>query len=431
MTRISLTELRNKISQVIEGRRYDDAAAMARLILEAYPKSVHAHRLLGEALWENGLPDEAKEAFERVLEYDPEDFVAYAGLGLIAEQAGSLDRAISHLQRAVELAPNSEEVRSELLRLYERKGMSSSAKLKISRAALARIYSRSEMPARAIGEFQAVLDDEPDRLDLRLALAEVLWREGQRDEAKRQAEIVLQYLPEALKAHLILAAVARGEGREQHAEQLLAEAAAIDPTGEYAERLFGTDSPLPPADPLLEVPDYLLGQAAAATSASDAELELPDWLMEGDEAESGRPAEEPAPDAEASAPTEEEASPEPGAEAGIEPGAQEGRPRHLREAASAVAAEEPAGDGAEEPSDELTVAWRKYRSGNLAGALSLYQDLVESEQQVEDVIQALTVIVSDTDDLDATELLGDAHVRAGHFRAALEAYQRVLRRLQD
>lgn len=436
MARLPLTELREKISQAIEERRYDDAAAAARVILEAYPKSVLAQRLLGEALWENGQPEEASEAFQRVLQYDPEDFVAYAGLGLIAEQQGSLDKAITQVQRASELAPNSEEVRSELARLYERRGSADSARLKISRAALARIYARSEMPSRAVSEFRAVLDDQPDRADVRLGLAEALWRDGQKDEARHQAETILKYLPDCLKAQLILGAVAKAEGREQNAQELFDEAMAIDPLAEYAERLFGTDSPLLPTDPLIEVPGYLLGSKEEAGAASEIEIELPDWLKEEPTQVLPPAASEPE-----SLSVEPSGSVAPAVStessvASSTPQEKAGWLDDLRRSLP-LEAEDVSGTPAlavsQFPPKEVsaaTLAWQSYQKGDLPGAVAAYERLVEAEQDLGDVIRALTVIVADTADIDAMELLGDAHVRAGHYRAALDSYQRVLERLQ-
>ncbi|MHB0875559.1 MAG: tetratricopeptide repeat protein [Anaerolineae bacterium] len=426
MARLPLTEVRKKVTEAIEAQRYDDAAAIARVILEAFPKSVYAHRMLGEALWEAGRPEEAAEAFDRVLGFDPEDFVAYAGLALIAEQQGALDRAIGQLQMASELAPNSEEVRAELLRLYEKRGLADSARLKISRTALARIYARGEMQSRAVTEFRAVLTDHPDRQDARLALAEVLWREGQADEARECAETVLQYLPECLKAQLIAAQVAKREGREQHSQQLLSESLLIDPLGEMAERIFGADSPLPPTDPLIQVPDYLLGQQAAGADAGSFDIELPDWLT-------GKESEPASVEAEAPPPPSE-----PTTDIGGGPTRmtetmawlddlrrsfpQQGEPEVPTAEAPMVA---PAVAG-----DRAGAAWDTYQRGGLAAAMAAYRDLVATGQQLEDVTRALAVIVADTGDLDAMELLGDAYMGGGQYRSAMDSYRLVLRSLE-
>lgn len=419
MARLPLSELRTKIGQAIEQKRYDDAVAVARVILEAYPKSVQARRMLAEALWESGRPDEAADAFRQVLELDPEDFVAYAGLGLIAEQQGNIDNAIAQLQRATEQAPNSEEVRGELVRLYEKRGSADSARLKISRAALGRIYARGEMPSRAVAEFRAVLDEQPNRHDVRMAQAEVLWRLGEAEEARRAAETVLQYLPGCLKAHLLLATIAAKQGREHNAQQLLAEAAAMDPMGEFAERLLGTDSPLPPADPLIEVPDYLLGEAQAPQAAVDLDIELPDWLRDEPEVEAEEPPQPAAAAAEAPRPLD----------AGLD------WLQDLRRATEEPRPPEPAAAGAPPPDADgdadAGAAWQAYQDGDLATSLAVYGRLIEAERDLEDITQALTVIVADTGDIDATELLGDAYMRSGQYRAAMDSYRLVLERLQQ
>jgi len=441
MARISLAQVREKIGQAIEEHRFDDAAALCRAVLEENPKNIHMHRRLGEALWESGQPEEARAEFETVLSYDPEDFVAYAGLGLIAEQAGDLEQAVALVSRAAELAPNSDEVRGELVRLYERKGGTENPKLKITRPGLARIYAHSDQPQRAITEFRAVLADQPDRLDARLALAELLWQEGQLAEAKAEAETVLRYRADCLKAQLLLGVIARSEGREQNAQEHFATAMLIDPLNEVAERLFGADSPLPPADPLFDLPDYLLGaQPGAPVSASDLDIELPDWLRE----EPAQAAEPPpaAPVPQASQPGEARpgessvrlAAPAPeGSDESVPATAEsEQEPSWLEDLQRPGAAARP-GDGqvaAELQAADTALAWQSYQQDDLAGALAIYQRLVEAEQQLDEAIQALTVIAADTEDLDAMELLGDAHMRAGHYRAALDAYQRVLDKLR-
>jgi len=419
-----LTEVRQKLTEAIEQQRYDDAAAIARVILEAFPKSVYAHRMLGEALWEAGRPDEAAAAFQRVLEFDPEDFVAYAGLALIAEQQGALDRAIALLQMASELAPNSEEVRAELLRLYEKQGLADSARLKISRVALARIYARGEMQSRAVSEFRAVLNDQPDRQDARLALAEALWRQGDVAEARACSETVLQYLPDCLRAQLIAAEAARREGREQHAQQLLSACLLIDPLGEMAEKLFGPASPLPPTDPLLQVPDYLLGKQPAA-AADNLDIELPEWLT----------------DKAATAPEEAPAAPVPPAETPVTPAAAD---KHVEDtmawlddlrrsypATPATTGAQPApapvqATPAADLEAKATGAWEAYQLGRLTSALTSYREMIEAGEHLDEVTRALAVIVADTGDLDATELLGDAYMRDGQYQAAMESYRHVL-----
>jgi len=430
MARLTLTKCLEAMRRCIEERRYDDAAAIGRVVLGEYPQCVQARRTLGEALWENGLPDEAEQAFGAVLEFDPEDFVAYAGLGLIAEHRGRLEEAIAHLRRASELAPNSEEVRGQLIRLLQRTGQADSGKLKISRAALARIYARSEMPSRALTEYQAVLHDEPDRIDVRLGLAEALWREGQPADAKAECATVLQYRGRAIKANLITAAALQAEGLGQHAEPFQRQAASADPLGEYAQRLFGAESPVPSTDPVVEVPAYLLGLAAPEDAGDELDLELPDWLLDQEAPAEPMEAEEPAPAAHPpdSDTVIEFAPPEVEPVAVSEPAKADEdewleslppspRPAlHLDEAALEAA---------------LAEAETTLREEGLEAGLAAYSPLVEAEQALDRIIEALSAVVAEQDSLDALELLGDACARAGRHREALEAYQRVLQQLDS
>ena len=437
MARVALTDSLSEIRRCTEDRRYDDGAAIARIILDAHPQCVQAQRMLAEALWENGMVAEAQAAFEAVLDSDPEDFVSYAGLGLIAERQGELDQAITGLRRACELAPNSEEVREELIRLYHKAGQADTAKLKISRAALARIYSFGDMPSRALSEFQAVLNDEPDRVDIRLGLAEAYWREGHVLEAKAEAETVLQYVPHSLKAKLILAAALRAEGMEQHAKTFLDQVAGVDPLGEYAQRLFGTESPIAPGDPLIEVPSYLMGAGSSEATTADTDLELPDWLLEPT-------ADEPAgeePDTQAELPCEPTAAavsdadeppaePEEAETAAAEP-APEPVDAWLDSLPPAASVTRGSARESQAIKADLDAAWAAYQQGGPEAAVAAYSPLVQAEEGLSEVIKALGEIAADTDNLDVTELLGDAYVRAGHHRAALAAYQRVLRQLES
>lgn len=435
MARVALSELRHRIGEAIEQRRFEDAMAMARLILREFPKNVHARRLLAEALWEAGAPEEAREHFESILQLDPEDFVSYAGLGLIAEQAGQLDEALAYLHRASELAPASEEVRAELLRLHQRKGLGDSASLKITRAALARIYARSDSPARAIPELRAVLAEQPQRLDLRLTLAELLFRQGYLAEAQQEAEQVLRAAPDSIKAQLILAAVAKAEGRDQNAAELFERVRAMDPLCEYAERLLGPQCPLPPTDPLLDVPDYLLGRPSKEQELAELELELPDWLRSKNSPPGSSDTATTL--AESEMPTPLPQAGEQG-ELGKAPGEAVPAPAGVRQPPAAAESpplqvELPPATRPERQTEvsSLQEAWRSYLAGDLSSALATYRALLAAEAHLDEIVQALAVIVADSGDLDAIELLGDAYMRAGQYREAIEAYQMALTRLQQ
>ena len=92
---------------------------------------------------------------------------------------------------------------------------------------------------RAIGEFQAVLRQDPDLPDIRIALAEALWREGRRLEAVEVCLEILEALPNSLKANLILGEIWTQGGNEEAGEEKLEAARALDPENRVAQEMMG------------------------------------------------------------------------------------------------------------------------------------------------------------------------------------------------
>ncbi|HQJ12478.1 MAG TPA: tetratricopeptide repeat protein, partial [Anaerolineae bacterium] len=81
MAEVALQAYENEIDQMIEEARYLEALAHLRHILGRYPRYLGAYYLLGKMLLEAGLPDLAVDMFRRVLNADPEHFLARIGLG--------------------------------------------------------------------------------------------------------------------------------------------------------------------------------------------------------------------------------------------------------------------------------------------------------------------------------------------------------------
>ena len=246
MPDIRLQDYVVKIKDMIGDGRYDEAISHCQHILKEYPKFIQAYRLLGEACLEKGSYREAIEFFQRTLSADPENFIARVGLGIIYGEQGAIPEAIWQMERAFELAPGNAEVRRELQRLYAQRDGSELPRLKLSRGALGRLYARNGLYERAIGEFRAVLRQESDLPDIRVALLEALWHERrQRIEAVDHATALLNDLPFCLKANLILGEIWLRGGNEEAAEEKLKLANALDPENLVAHEMMGQDSPLP------------------------------------------------------------------------------------------------------------------------------------------------------------------------------------------
>lgn len=87
--------------------RNDEALALARHALRAYPHGVGVRTTLGNALYAVGRDEEAKEQFALAVRADPEDAAAWESLGALQATAGEWEEARGSLRRATSLAPKS------------------------------------------------------------------------------------------------------------------------------------------------------------------------------------------------------------------------------------------------------------------------------------------------------------------------------------
>ncbi len=244
MPDVQLREVTDQIRDLIQAKSYAEAISHCLYVLEYHPKHIETHALLGEACLERKSYRDAQDAFLRVLSADPENLVARVGLGVIYQEQGGLEESIWEWERAFELAPGDVDVRQQLQTLLRQRTGVSPARLRLNRAALGRLYMRNSLFERAIAEFQAVLSQEPDRIDIQVALVEALWHAGQHLDALDTCQTILEDLPSCLKANLILGEIWMRTGHEDEAEQKLALVTAMDPEHQVARAIMGEQSPL-------------------------------------------------------------------------------------------------------------------------------------------------------------------------------------------
>ena len=187
----------------LETGKDERAIGLSEHLLESFPYYLEAYRLLGESHLNRQELDQAAAAFERVLRADPENIPVHVGLGVTYERQGNLAAAIREFEQAFEIKPDLPELRSQVLRLYTEAWGSENAHLRMKKAGLARLYVRGHRYDKAIQEFQDVLNQEPERRDVQVALAEALWRNGQEEEAAELCRAILAADPDVLKACLL------------------------------------------------------------------------------------------------------------------------------------------------------------------------------------------------------------------------------------
>ena len=299
MGEISLDEYCGQIENEIERGHYMEAVAHGKHILKQYPKHLATHQLLGKAMLEAGQDEYAADMFRRVLSADPEDLIAWVGTGEVHNNRGELDAAVWYLERAFEIASDSKTLEEELRQLYSRRDGVELSRTPLTPGALARLYLKGDLLSRAISELRALLAEHPERVELSVALAEALWRNGQRLEASEVCQRILDKLPDCLKANLILGTIWTSSGREE-GQIYLQRAEALDPENRMAQELFGTASPLPPRQVQIMPLEYrppteeerpkwmaegvpLTEEEAALvdiTAGLEAQIEIPSWLEE-------------------------------------------------------------------------------------------------------------------------------------------------------
>jgi len=276
MTRVALQEYCDEARELINEHKYAEAVAICRHILKRYPRHIRTYQILGEACLENKEIPEAIDTFNRLLDNaDPENFSAYAGLGVAYEEKGRLAEAIWYMERAFELLPNNEDTRNTLRRLYRQRDGVEPDRIRHSKAALARLYTRGGQYRQAIEELRRLLDLEEhrDRMDLKVSLVEALWRDGRREQAAELARQVLQTAPDCLKVTLILGKIALEKGRPEEAPAILDNARSLDPENRLAQALFGETSPLPPATVLIPRLELPIEAPVASPEAAEAVVE--------------------------------------------------------------------------------------------------------------------------------------------------------------
>jgi len=315
---IALRQYENEIDHLIEEARYLEALAHTRHILRQHPRYIGAYYLLGKTLLEADQPELAIDMFQRALYADPEHLMARIGLTLAHQRLDNLDAAIWNLERAIELHPGDVDLIDELRQLYGRRDGFEPERVPLNRAGLARLYMRGNRPGRAVEELRALLAENPQRLDLRLALAEAYWRDDQIVQAADTCQVLLDDARYCLKANLLLGALWIDSGQEE-GQTYLNRAQEIDLENTLANEMFGAASPLAPREASIEhltyKPDTLdvdqqakwfqkLEAASVSislaamqpemtetearlvdiTAGLEAQIEIPDWLRElGDE----------------------------------------------------------------------------------------------------------------------------------------------------
>ncbi|MCX7754544.1 MAG: tetratricopeptide repeat protein, partial [Anaerolineales bacterium] len=290
MSKVPLRLYNRDIEALIDQGHYDEAVAHCKHLLKLYPKYLEAYRLLGKAYLEARRFAEAADIFQRVLLSVPDDFVSHLAMSIISDEQKDLDRAIWHMERAYEVYPSNAGVQNELRRLYGRRDGLEPPKIRLTRGALAQMYTKGGQYQQAITEIKAVLAEDPTRYDLRTLLARAYFRAGMKVEATEICTELLRQYPYHLDANRILVEILPGTSLAGSIEQYKKRVQSLDPYAAFVSgSLFEADN-VPDNAVQVERLDYdTLSQESAWQAASEPAVaapvppsseNIPDWLQQ-------------------------------------------------------------------------------------------------------------------------------------------------------
>ena len=198
----------SEVSQVIElfnARHYDELEIQARLLIERYPDSGFAWKVLGTSLWMQGK--EALNALQKATELLPNDAEAHNNLGLVFKRLGQFDNAVASYRRAVEINPSFSEAHSNL------------------GGTLIELGKLDE----AVASYRHTLKIMPNHAEAHCNLGAVLLDLGQIDEAAACFYRALEIKSDYADAHYNLGAALRQLGQLSDAALSYQRALALKP----------------------------------------------------------------------------------------------------------------------------------------------------------------------------------------------------------
>jgi tetratricopeptide (TPR) repeat protein len=269
MSEITLQNYQQKLEQLLQDQRNDEVVQHCRHILQYYPKNVAVYRLMGMALIAGARYTEAGEVFRRVLSVYPDDFQAHVGLSRVAQHERRGEEAIWHLERAFEQEPNNRQLLENLRDLYRQYRGIEQTRFQLTARAVAAQQIRNGLYTQAIDTLQKALQQMPNRIDLKVLLAQVLWENHYNIPAAETALEVLKQMPDCLEANRILTRLWLKEQRPSDAQRYLSRIEAVDPV-----IAFEIAQNAPPPENAFRLVELDYQREASRQLVSDS----PDWL---------------------------------------------------------------------------------------------------------------------------------------------------------
>jgi tetratricopeptide (TPR) repeat protein len=267
---ITFREYIREIENNVEQNLLDQVIAHSSYILKSYPNSIDALRLLGQAYLEEKKYAEALPCFEKVLSFIPDDFVSHVGISSIKEEDRDINSAIFHMELGFDTQPSNNIVQEELKRLIEKRDGTKPPKINLSKGALIRMYMKGELLQQALNEIESALSTSPNRMDLQVLLANVLYSSNSKVQSAETCNQIIERLPYCLEANRILYRIYLENGLQEQASIVKDRLITLNPYYQFVES---------PKIEVEEIPDEKVElERLSYTSAFSANIE--DYIPE-------------------------------------------------------------------------------------------------------------------------------------------------------
>lgn len=435
-----------------------------------YPPARLVRALLAEQANES---DAALDDLRAVTSAEPANAEARAAQARLFQRRGDLDRARVVARQAIELVPPDAHVLESALEILN---VGADA-LEASAAVLARVHLNCGWSDLAERHARVAVTESPERVDVRLTLAEALWRLGRLRACETECRVVADQAEECVRAAVMRAHILSERGRTAEGQELLDRIGRIDPEFREARELLGTlefHRLVLPNAAEVALPQELLGQtdgsaqlsgqptladetqpadaaetagAAAAhiqpheggDAPDDSPVRQPEALDAADGTQAGdAQAESVAPGDTASPAAQPERGAAPQGQVDVADGTPDPELPEAREPSGDPAASEPAAEGTDPDTAQLEPA-----TGATLSTFDWARDLIErsewaeAERVLTDIVTANDPDAARVDGLlleavahrelrgSAWKLLGDHYMQTGRPQAAADAYLRA------
>ena len=221
---------------------YRDAETLWRDTLAKAPACWMPHYNLGVVLEQKGRIDEAISHFQEAIRLKPDEAEPHYNYGVALEHRSQLEGAISEFREAIRLKPDYAKPRNNLGIVFGKKGQidegvsqfQEAIRLKPDDAEprynLGIALIRKGQNDEAISQFQEAIRLKPEEADAHKNLGNALLRKGQIDGAIGQFQEAVRLKPENADTHNNLGAAFLNRGRLDEAIREFQEAIRLKPT---------------------------------------------------------------------------------------------------------------------------------------------------------------------------------------------------------